>query len=819
MWIGGFKNDNSPYLTWITGMSLPEYDKVDSSISTYNYGGDSFAFMQTGEYGKLQMGVSASPYLGDGFIVVNEYDNNFYSPVKVLPDETPYKLKKGDSEHIEGEFSFEAYTYTDADLKATFHYTDDYFLNNSTYYNQSLATMSLCMALAGFDSAHSGDNNIRELCDKIDLQDVKVDNYGETSENSIGSVISHKTIILDKKEYELVSVVVRGGGYGREWSSNFYIGNETKENDGDHTGFSIAADEVADLFAENGIDYGVEDINEKIYPVDSYKTSVDAGSAIKDFDFFNIIHTAPMGSNVKSMVDALATDLFKDRENYVQNYEQSLRAVIAIAMCKEVQESFAESIDGTGGKVEVIIWSYTDDVLEALWDMNYNKLKEKIVYMLKEIVFVVNLDVKRALDEAGIDDYDGDPIEDIAELISGVLCDFASNNVYKAVDIVLNADKLFSPHYPENVLAWMQAGDPNYNEDAIPWNGISELRRLLVNCPVDVEVYDSNSKLVAKITDDNVEPIENGLAAYIDYDGQKVICLPSDGEYYVELTATDRGMMNCTIEEYQSIYDECVKVQNFYDINLVKDARFEMNIPKCTDITSTGSDCEYVIDTEGDTIIPDEVMIGNEISDSSVNVSVYTNDEKGGKVSGSGIRTKGTFANVIAIPNEGYVFKGWYDSKGNVVATDEEYRFRADSDTTLYAQFDNETAKGQTDGEETSSKADKKETVSKVEKTKKTTVAKVKKVKAKRISKKKIRISWAKSKKAKYYIVQYSLAKKFKTNKKYKTKTKKTKKRYTVIKKLNKKKVYYVRVRAVKVVNGIVYKGKWSKTVKVKVKK
>ena len=79
-------------------------------------------------------------------------------------------------------------------------------------------------------------------------------------------------------------------------------------------------------------------------------------------------------------------------------------------------------------------------------------------------------------------------------------------------------------------------------------------------------------------------------------------------------------------------------------------------------------------------------------------------------------------------------------------------------------------------------------------------------------------------KRAAGYQVQYSLNKKFSTKKKYKTKTKNisatsaTVKSGT-IKKLTKKKTYYVRARAYKVINGKKYYCKWSKTNKVKIKK
>ena len=79
-------------------------------------------------------------------------------------------------------------------------------------------------------------------------------------------------------------------------------------------------------------------------------------------------------------------------------------------------------------------------------------------------------------------------------------------------------------------------------------------------------------------------------------------------------------------------------------------------------------------------------------------------------------------------------------------------------------------------------------------------------------------------KRASGYQIQYSLNKKFSKKKKYKTKTKtilaaKSNVKNGMIKKLTKKKTYYVRVRAYKVINGKKYYCKWSGRRKVKIRK
>lgn len=79
----------------------------------------------------------------------------------------------------------------------------------------------------------------------------------------------------------------------------------------------------------------------------------------------------------------------------------------------------------------------------------------------------------------------------------------------------------------------------------------------------------------------------------------------------------------------------------------------------------------------------------------------------------------------------------------------------------------------------------------------------------------KVVVTWKKADGAKFYQIQYALDKKFKKKCK-KTSTKKTS---VTLKKLQKKKTYFIRVRACKIVNGSKVYGKWSGSSKVKIKK
>ncbi|MCM1092035.1 MAG: VWA domain-containing protein [Butyrivibrio sp.] len=144
------------------------------------------------------------------------------------------------------------------DYTATYYYDNDYFKESSYQYNQQLATMSLCLELSAWGSEEEDDytrkmKNAEELL--YELEFVGFDhNYtdfsedgtlGKPTKDSVGVVAANKPVSYDGKDYTLIAVAVRGGGYEREWASNFTIGES-----GDHDGFSKARDTVITFLEE-----------------------------------------------------------------------------------------------------------------------------------------------------------------------------------------------------------------------------------------------------------------------------------------------------------------------------------------------------------------------------------------------------------------------------------------------------------------------------------------------------------------------------------------------------------------------------------------
>lgn len=95
-----------------------------------------------------------------------------------------------------------------------------------------------------------------------------------------------------------------------------------------------------------------------------------------------------------------------------------------------------------------------------------------------------------------------------------------------------------------------------------------------------------------------------------------------------------------------------------------------------------------------------------------------------------------------------------------------------------------------------------------------TSLTKIKGVAAKNQKKYKVKVTWKKVSNSLGYQIQYATNKKFK-----KAKKKTVKSTFVTLKKLKKKKTYFIRIRAYKIVVGKKVYGKWSSVKKVKVKK
>lgn len=194
--------------------------------------------------------------------------------------ETPTPTKKNDFNGypaIMGNFSFPSVIESNEDIDCDFIYSDGFFLNgpegeygNPDHYNPHLATMSMCMAMAGFYSNIGNDGMLKAGSDRTYtyksqnitrlFTDIGVDpdNIYISDSNSVKPGIDTIGVAIGQKPIGsngeiLVPISIRGAGYESEWYGNTSVGTK-----GEHEGFEFAAEEVYKQVQAYVKDYGLD---------------------------------------------------------------------------------------------------------------------------------------------------------------------------------------------------------------------------------------------------------------------------------------------------------------------------------------------------------------------------------------------------------------------------------------------------------------------------------------------------------------------------------------------------------------------------------
>lgn len=251
-----------------------------------------------------------------------------------------------------------------------------------------------------------------------------------------------------------------------------------------------------------------------------------------------------------------------------------------------------------------------------------------------------------------------------------------------AATLMANVSNLIQAHYPEIYLAWMNSflTDPALCSEWLDLVNV-KYRIVHVNCPVDIEVYDSDNNLIASIVNDESQRItDSSIYAGLDENGQKTIYLLADEEYTIKITAADNGEMTYSVQEFDRNESSVTRVVNYYEIKIQKGD----TLTGIIEILTEENNANYtLIGNDNEEIEPSEVFNNiNEVESYEVSVEITGN----GNVTGEGIRIKGEFAILTAYPAEREQFLGWYKD-GEAISSEINYRFCVLSNTTLEARF------------------------------------------------------------------------------------------------------------------------------------
>lgn len=596
----------------------------------------------------------------------------------VCSDGTVNEGKKEDTDNIasplqkSGEFKFETSLHkivnTSGGDKKTAKYIYDYdenwFFTPSTTYQHGLTKMSIRGAVAGYgvmDDPHSIDTNIKYLMAETDKNSLEFTNYESSypdpKTNTIGYAISSKNIKNSAgKTGSLLMVTVRGGGYMDEWGGNFDLG--TKD---EHQGFNEAALQVRD-----GIKKYVEKYKDKLpYELKVWISGYSRGAATTNRVAKMLDDGAVEGltrDNIYAFCFECPQNTTKT-QSYVESdkYKNIVSIVNSVDLVPKVAMSGFEfkrygtvyqlpnirALADYGIARAKMVKCYTDLITYnklALGARMYNWTEQEVKNLYLPMQAVVYL-TKEGLAQASMMDK-----------LMDDLCDVAVNR--------------------ENYYMRLQANMISGMAGVLGKNSGLDTGALAVTIARVIP------GLAAKHPLDNAYLLTHLIP--IDENGQKIVCIPEDADYKVDLKATDNGTMTYTVMNQNLETNECSQVKSYVDIPIK-----EGEVYKSTFETDTESSTETLKNVSGDEVQPSIEKGASEDIKKQVNVTA----QSGGSVTGGGSYTISEYAKVTAEPETNYTFAGWYEND-NLISKEKEYRFCVQNNRNLSAHFSKNANQG-----------------------------------------------------------------------------------------------------------------------------
>lgn len=621
--------------------------------------------------------------------------------------------------------------------ESTFLYTPEFFAKPGSQFNLELAKASLGLAMAAFDQ--NGSQNIQALFTELQLGEnyggsTKYEYCEHTADSICYAIASAPLDIADKEgDSTLIAIAVCGAGYQSEWAGNFKVGEEDN-----HAGFQDASNEVflgllefinkykikgrikiwiagysrgaavanltagrlsdgrlnefpaakditfnaKDLYAycfatpmgtvEKNPEQGYESIFNIINPIDPVPKVAPAGwgfgrygrtyvlpSAETDRKFSNMLMKATkeytkimkgttdsnllamrqivgQGAIVDSFMDALSFAL--PRQVYSSQFQASVTSAIELYEKGQITQQDCVSALYYALRENPILWALIVKLLKQA-------LGTKVAWCV-----IGEQGIEWALSELDLPGTTG--IEVLGDLF----------------------DTIFFAHHPEAMLAWMQIVERSgklYEKGTL-------YRKLYVNCPVTVSVYDGSGELLIELTDDETIRYQDCmLSAYIDGAGQKVVALPADGDYRIEVEATGDGTASYSVAECSVGTGELQRTVNYYDIPIKQGDKLTGQVP-----AEEEGQTAYTLSKGTEALTASEDYSGEQI----VRHTVTCQTQEGGTVYGDGEFVHGVYTMMVAEADEDWKFAGWYQGQ-TLLSSECEYRFRVEADTDLTAKF------------------------------------------------------------------------------------------------------------------------------------
>ncbi len=465
---------------------------------------------------------------------------------------------------------------------------------------------------------------------------------------------------------------------------------EEKIDDGTHT-YRYLERKMLDMYdaLENKSTggYVVDDFSEKDVDIDVHPTRILPGGdpPIE----INIVDTGNTQSAfLQDFMDKFANVYVGSRSIFANNYQDHVTYLVGTVFGANASQKNA----------------FTDALKDKF---SGNNLKTTLTTLLEPYTHVFKTADEKAeelydnfadiladcCDTAGINYGSRAKLRQAAETLLPLILDTGINELGTAVNLGINIDSVGNAHHPELCLAWLQSFDTYYSDASEQAQFSSGLYRVIrINCPVDVTVYDENNEPVAFVSSENTSDIVNDVVCGIDAEGEKVVYLPVDETFTVDMSAYDKGDVYVTVDEYSQLLLGATKTVAFKKVAVESGDVLTAVMPAYTEADmenyENGSSAVYTLtDQNGNKAETEGTLTGEEAAEAYYKVSLSADSENRGFLEGSGAYKYGTFAEISADAYDGCTFEGWYNADGKLVSTDAVYRFQVTEDVEYTAHF------------------------------------------------------------------------------------------------------------------------------------
>lgn len=596
---------------------------------------------------------------------------------------------------------------------------DDAWFNTSSYtYNHDLATTAAVLAAAAYDESFVKRTLRDELgfnaFDSVEYHPEGKDYNGDYDQ--VGYSIETR---MTSNGVPIIAVIVRGTPGNGEWLSNLNVADTLQNSDQEtHEGFKAGALQVLRALRsyvyDNGIDLdkarvliaghsrGAAVSNILGARLDDGLTT-DAGTLSPD-NVYTFTFESPNATRASNRSDAKYGNIFNivNPEDVVikvplgewgygrygndlalPSRSNTLRGDYKAQLAK-MNTYFERFSDGekyrgylTGSVTASSISTEMAMLARSTWWYYHNRLAGVTPHeVFTSLVKAAIMDSADNGDYAVL--YAAMVIPQYKLLFTAIFGTGALNGAF------ITGKGVVHGHTQETYVAWMKSEEAALGEFPEIF-ARKNYRSLLVACPVDVKVYDAESNLVASISNDEVDEtlLEEGLPAAVTSDGVKMVDIPAGGDYRVEVTATDGGEMDVTVEERDVLSSDPISVKSYQGVAIEEGDVFSLD----ASAQDAPADCVLVDNSTGDEAKASSVASGSDLQEATVSVSA----EGEGDVWGGGTVVAGGKIAIHARASEGSVFIGWQregaSGEREAVAGGADIEVRASEDVTYVAQF------------------------------------------------------------------------------------------------------------------------------------